>query len=100
MPVTRTCSFCGNDIEPGTGKMFIRRDGTGYFFCSSKCERNLLDLGRALPRAEGPDHPVVPEEARREARHGDRGPGVPGVPRGAPGPDHAEALARRGVEES
>ncbi len=49
MPVTRTCSFCGNDVEPGTGKMFIRRDGTIYFFCSSKCERNLLDLGR-VPR--------------------------------------------------
>lgn len=49
MPVRRTCSFCGNDIEPGTGKMFIRRDGTIHFFCSSKCERNLLHLGR-VPR--------------------------------------------------
>ncbi len=46
MPITRTCAFCGNDIEPGTGKMFIRRDGTIHFFCSSKCERNLLGLGR------------------------------------------------------
>lgn len=46
MPARRTCSFCGNDIEPGTGRMFIRRDGTVYFFCSSKCRRNLLDLGR------------------------------------------------------
>src|SRR3972149_178784 len=53
MPVTRTCSFCGNDIEPGTGKMFIRRDGTVHFFCSSKCERNLLDLGRVPPWARG-----------------------------------------------
>src|SRR2546425_2637022 len=26
--------------------MFIRRDGTIHFFCSSKCERNLLNLGR------------------------------------------------------
>src|SRR2546425_6535760 len=26
--------------------MFIRRDGTIHFFCSSKCERNLLKLGR------------------------------------------------------
>src|SRR2546427_12752647 len=26
--------------------MFIRRDGTVHFFCSSKCERNLLNLGR------------------------------------------------------
>jgi len=46
VPITRPCSFCGNDIEPGTGKMFIRRDGTIHFFCSSKCERNLLNLGR------------------------------------------------------
>ncbi len=49
MPVKRACSFCGEDIEPGTGKMFIRRDGTIHFFCSSKCERNLLHLGR-VPR--------------------------------------------------
>ncbi len=46
MPVTRTCTFCGTDIEPGTGKMFIRKDGTVYFFCSSKCQKNLLNLGR------------------------------------------------------
>ncbi len=49
MPAKRACSFCGEDIEPGTGKMFIRRDGTIHFFCSSKCERNLLNLGR-VPR--------------------------------------------------
>lgn len=46
MPVRRPCSFCGNDIEPGTGRMFIRRDGTVYFFCSSKCRKNLVELGR------------------------------------------------------
>ena len=49
MPLTRTCSFCGNDVEPRAGKMFVRRDGTVFFFCSSKCEKNLLDLGR-VPR--------------------------------------------------
>src|SRR5437899_750381 len=49
MPTKRTCSFCGNEIEPGTGKMFVRRDGTVFVFCSSKCERNLIDLGR-VPR--------------------------------------------------
>ncbi len=26
--------------------MFIRRDGTVLFFCSSKCEKNQLKLGR------------------------------------------------------
>ncbi len=46
MPVTRTCTFCGNDIEPGTGKMYIRKDGTIHFFCSGKCQKNMLKLGR------------------------------------------------------
>jgi large subunit ribosomal protein L24e len=45
----RDCSFCGSAIEPGTGLMYIRRDGTRHTFCSSKCRRNLLDLKR-VPR--------------------------------------------------
>jgi len=28
----RTCSFCGNEIEPGTGKIFAKKDGT-VFHC-------------------------------------------------------------------
>src|SRR5438094_7630935 len=49
MPTRRSCSFCGNEIEPGTGKMFIRKDGTVFLFCSHKCQSNLLHLGR-VPR--------------------------------------------------
>lgn len=26
--------------------MYIRKDGTIHFFCSSKCQKNLLNLGR------------------------------------------------------
>src|SRR3970040_2129873 len=76
MPLKRMCSFCGNEIEPGTGKMFVRRDGTVFFFGSSKCEKNLLKLGRvprtvrwtraaiqAKARAKG----MAVEEARPEA---------------------------------
>ena len=40
------CSFCGSPIEAGTGKMYIRRDATVFHFCSSKCQRNQVDLGR------------------------------------------------------
>jgi len=40
------CSFCGSAIEPGTGKMYIRKDGTVFHFCSSKCQRNQVQLGR------------------------------------------------------
>lgn len=45
----RNCSFCGGPIEPGTGKMFVRRDGTIYYFCSAKCQNNFR-LGRAPRR--------------------------------------------------
>ncbi|MDH7517574.1 MAG: 50S ribosomal protein L24e [Candidatus Thermoplasmatota archaeon] len=45
----RKCSFCGNEIEPGTGKMFVKKDGTVLYFCKSKCQINMLDLNR-IPR--------------------------------------------------
>ncbi len=41
------CSFCGKDIPRGTGKMFVKKEGTVFFFCSRKCEKNLLKLNRA-----------------------------------------------------
>lgn len=40
------CSFCGAAIEAGTGKMYIRKDGTVLHFDSSKCQRNQIGLGR------------------------------------------------------
>ncbi len=40
------CSFCGEQIEPGTGKMFVTRAGKVYYFCSSKCEKSMVKLGR------------------------------------------------------
>lgn len=51
------CSFCGSEIVPGEGIMFIKRDGTVLRFCSSKCRRNMLKLGRKqakLKWARGP----------------------------------------------
>ncbi len=51
MPVARKCSFCGGRVEPGTGLMFVRRDGSVLFLCSSKCERNL-EMGRKPHRVE------------------------------------------------
>jgi len=40
------CSFCKNEIERGTGKMFVKNDGKIFYFCSSKCEKNMLKLKR------------------------------------------------------
>jgi large subunit ribosomal protein L24e len=45
----RVCTFCGDEIEPGTGRMYIKKDGVVYNFCSSKCFKNLIILGR-VPR--------------------------------------------------
>jgi large subunit ribosomal protein L24e len=49
MVEVRKCIFCGGDIEPGTGKMFVKKDGTVYFFDSNKCYKNMIQLKR-VPR--------------------------------------------------
>ncbi len=54
MPQTNECDFCGGDIEPGTGTMFVRTNGTTVRFCSSKCEKNV-DLGRRARDLEWTD---------------------------------------------
>jgi large subunit ribosomal protein L24e len=41
----RTCDYTGEDIEPGTGKMFVKTDGTVLWFKNSKAEKNYL-MGR------------------------------------------------------
>jgi len=46
MPRRIECAFCGEQIEPGTGTMYVRKDGTIYHFCSKKCEKNMLVLKR------------------------------------------------------
>ena len=45
----RTCSFCGEEIEPGTGKIYVKKDGTVFYFCSNKCQKNMIKLKR-VPR--------------------------------------------------
>ncbi len=49
MVTKRNCSFCGGNIEPGTGRMYVKSDATTYYFCSSKCFKNMITLKR-VPR--------------------------------------------------
>jgi large subunit ribosomal protein L24e len=42
MVTQKKCSFCGADIEPGTGKMTVKNDGAIRYYCSSKCEKNAV----------------------------------------------------------
>ncbi len=46
MVVKRQCSFCAAEIEPGTGSMYVKRDGTVFHFDTSSCRKQQLNLGR------------------------------------------------------
>lgn len=40
------CSFCGRLFPSSTGTMYVKNDGSIYRFCSSKCRKSALELGR------------------------------------------------------
>ncbi len=40
------CYFCGDVLSKGSGILHAKRDGTIIYFCSSKCRKNSLKLGR------------------------------------------------------
>jgi large subunit ribosomal protein L24e len=44
------CDFCKSPIPRGTGKMYVMKDGKKLDFCSNKCEKNMIKLGRKNPR--------------------------------------------------
>jgi len=40
------CSFCKQNINKGTGKIYVQKTGKVLYFCSLKCEKNMLKLKR------------------------------------------------------
>jgi len=38
----RTCDYTGEEIEPGTGIMYVENDGTVLHFVDSKAEKNYF----------------------------------------------------------
>lgn len=40
------CNFCGEEVKAGSGKIFVKDNGTALNFCSSKCQKNMLKLRR------------------------------------------------------
>jgi len=46
MPKTRNCSYCGKEIPPGRGMLFVQRTGSVLYFCSNKCKKSQLILKR------------------------------------------------------
>ncbi|AHF99728.1 50S ribosomal protein L24 [Halostagnicola larsenii XH-48] len=71
----RTCDYTGEEIEPGTGIMYVRNDGSVLHFVDSKAEKNYK-LGRE-PRdlewteegrnEKGPVQSETPTEADAES---------------------------------
>jgi len=58
------CSFCGEQIEKGTGKMLVYTSGKIDYFCSTKCEKNQRKLKRKPVKARWT------EAARAEKKKG------------------------------
>ena len=70
------CSFCSAEIPPGTGKMFVKRDGSVLFFCSSKCEKNMLKLGRKSRKVKWVSKQKAKAKTEAEAEASRRSRGV------------------------
>lgn len=46
------CSFCGREIRRGLESIYVTSKGKMLYFCSSKCDKNLLKLGRSRRRTK------------------------------------------------
>ena len=44
--LVKQCSYCDRPVAKGSGTMFVKNDGTIYWFCSAKCKKNMLELKR------------------------------------------------------
>src|ERR1041384_5771109 len=52
----RVCSFCGQPIEPGSGKMFIKKDGSVYYYDRRRCEVSHQKFGRLARKLKWTKH--------------------------------------------
>ena len=66
------CSFCGHQLEKGTGKMFVWISGKIDYFCSRRCEKNVLKYHRNPLRTKWT------QAFRKEHRKGQKKPAKSG----------------------
>jgi len=60
------CSFCGRAIPEGTEVIFVTRKGRALYLCSSKCDKNLIKLGRKPRKVKWTREYAKEKEARRK----------------------------------
>ncbi len=58
MPRTFKCSFCGDEFPPASGISYVKNDGVILYFCSTKCNKSLLKLGRDARKLKWTQHYV------------------------------------------
>lgn len=80
MVIKRQCSFCAGEIEPGTGLMFVKRDGSVYHFCSGSCRKQQMILGRVGHRVRWTRAHTLKRQQASVARGPGRSPVGPAVP--------------------
>ncbi len=44
--MSRVCAYSGEDIEPGTGLMYVKKNGEVYHYKTRKCLKEHQKLGR------------------------------------------------------
>ncbi|NLU46138.1 MAG: 50S ribosomal protein L24e [Euryarchaeota archaeon] len=64
----RKCSFCGQVIEPGTGKMYVKKDGTVLHFDANKCYKNMILMKRVARTTAWTEKAAIEKDARKRAR--------------------------------
>jgi len=71
------CSYCNRPIPRGTGKIFVRKTGKVIYLCSSKCDKNMNQLGRKQSKMKwitklainkGKEFKAVKEEPKIQAK--------------------------------
>jgi large subunit ribosomal protein L24e len=77
MVVKRQCSFCAGEIEPGTGSMFVKRDGSVFHFCNSSCRKQQLHLGRVGHRLKWTRAHALKRAAEQAGPKGSTPPAAP-----------------------
>ena len=55
MAETKTCSFTGKQIPPGTGMMYVKKTGQVLYFINSKAKKNYVNLNRISARTRWTD---------------------------------------------
>ncbi len=63
----RNCNFCGTQIEPGTGILYVKKDGNTMNFCTRKCQVNMVQMKRVPRRVKWTNEYHTIKEMRKNS---------------------------------